>query len=221
MNFFSKKTSKTQLELFEDKNGLHLFGGRTPENFVIPENNFLANFQYIGKLSNLDKELSWLPFSLDLICPILVDFEIVYLDYNNPLEPKLIYPKDTESIRSAYDEIDKSSRIEYETKKFSLRQFNGINEDNEFEVFGITGIPKADFEDEPIEFPNCPVSNKKMKFVVQLFSNQHLKTTSKNFISESDYEENIHQHMNFWGDGSLKVFIEPTTKIVAYAIQNT
>lgn len=221
MNFLSKLFGKNQLELIEDKNGKHIFGGEIPEDFVIPENRFLANFQYIGKISNSDKNFQWLPFDLDLICPILTDFEYIFLDYNDPKKPKLIFPQNSESIRSAYDEIDQNSKIIYEAKKFSLKEFGGINEDNEFDVFGVTGKPQPNFEDEPVVYPKCPLTNSKMDFVVQLFSNRHLKTTSKNFVSKSDYEEKIHQHMNFWCDGSLKVFISPKSKIVCYSIQNT
>ena len=222
MNLLSKLfEKKSQLEFVENNEGLHHFGGEIPENFNIPQNKFLANFQYIGKISKTDSNFDWLPFDINLICPILTDFDYMFLDYKNPNNPILIYPENTENITSAYDEINQDTRLIYEMKKFSLKNFDGINEENEFEVFGIAGKPQPNFEDEPVVFPKCPMTNKKMKFVAQIFSNNHIKTISKNFTSKSDYEEEIHQHMNFWCDGSLKVFMEPTSKIVCYSIQNT
>jgi|SRR5690606_7343741 len=212
---------KENLEFYSDKNGLHQFGGEIPKNFRIPENQFLANFQYIGKISNQDKYFNWLPFELNLICPILTDFDYIFLDYSNPNNPTIIYPNNTSEITSAYQEINQDTEITYENEMFSIREFDGINEDNEFDIFGISGKPNPNFSDEPVIFPKCPISGKKMKFVAQLFSNNHIKTKSKSFISKDDYEEKIHQHMNFWCDGSLKIFIEPKSKIVAYTIQNT
>jgi hypothetical protein len=222
MSLFKKFFSnKKKLEFFYDKKGIHYFGGEIPNDFIIPENNFLANFQYIGKISNKDKYFNWLPFELNLICPILTDFDYVYLDYSNSNEPKIIYPKNSAEITSAYIEIDKMSKIVYESKTFSIREFEGINEENEFDIFGITGRAHSNFPDEPMVYPKCPVSNRKMKFVAQLFSNRGLETKSKNFVSKSSYEEKINQHMNFWCEGNLKIFIEPKSKVVAYTIQNT
>ena len=46
MNLLSKLFEKKyQIEFIENKNGLHIFGGEIPENFNIPENKFLANYQ--------------------------------------------------------------------------------------------------------------------------------------------------------------------------------
>lgn len=222
MNLLKKLLNiKPNLEFYFDNNGIHQFGGEITDNFIIPQNNFLAGFQYIGKISNQDEYFNWLPFELNLICPILTDFDYIFLDYSNPNAPKIIYPKNSDDITSAYLEINQETKIIYESKKFSVRKFNGVNEDNEFDIFGIAGKPHPNFEDEPVIFPKCPISNRKMKFVGQIFSNNHLKTVSKNFISNSDYEEKIHQNMNFWCDGSLKIFIDPKSKIVAYTIQNT
>jgi hypothetical protein len=212
---------KNQLEFFEDKNGIHHFGGKVPKGFKFPENKFLAGFQYLGKISNMDPKFNWLPFDLNLICPILTDFEALYLDYSDNNNPKIIHPENSESISSAYSELTIDSEIIYEEKKFSIRDFIGINDDNEYEIFAITGKPQPNFESEPVFIPKCPKTNKKMRFVTQIFSNNHLKSEHKNFESEDDYEEKIHQHMNFWCDGSIIIFLEPTSKVVYYSIANT
>jgi len=222
MNLFSKIFNiRNQKKLIEKASGEHIFGGEKPEGFQIPENQFLAGFQYIGKLSSSDKHFDWLPFDLNLICPILLDFDYVYLDYSDPLNPNIIYPENTSIVTSAYEEIDKHSKISYESKRFGVESFGGITDDNEYDIFGVVAKPQPNFPDEPVQFPDCPITGKKMKFLVQLFSNKHLKTTAKSFIAKSEYEEKIHQHMNFWGDGSLKIFFAPASKIVAYSIQNT
>ena len=55
MNLLSKLfEKKSQLEFVENNEGLHHFGGEIPENFNIPKNKFLANFQYIGKISKTE-----------------------------------------------------------------------------------------------------------------------------------------------------------------------
>lgn len=212
---------KKQIEFIQNEGGLHQFGGQVPEGFMIPENEFLGGFQYLGKLSRKDKYLDWLPFDLNLICPIFTDFDLVYLDYSNPLKPQLLYPENTHEITSAYDELKTSSEIIYKQQRFSLRDFGGINEDNEFETFGVSGKPQPNFDDEPITVPRCPKTNQKMRFVAQLFSNDHIKFESKNFSSSDEYYEKLFQTLNYWCDGSLMIFIQPSSKVVYYSISNT
>ena len=60
-----------------------------------------------------------------------------------------------------------------------------------------------------------------MKFICQLFSNMPITAKSKNFKSNDDYYENLFSNLNFWCDGDLKVYFEPTSKIACYFIQNT
>jgi len=221
MRLFNLFKKKKQLEFFRDEKGKHQFGGDVPNDFHIPENNFLGGFQYLGTISKEDQHLHWLPFDLNLICPIFTDFDALYLDYTDSNKPLIIYPEDSENITSAYDEITRQSKIIYEQKRYSTQWFEGINDDNEFEIFGITGKPQPNFDDEPVFYPSCPKSGKKMKFVAQLYGNKHIKYQSKNFKSSDDYYERLFQFMNFWGDGSLLIFIEPSSKVVYYSISNT
>ncbi|WP_262509774.1 hypothetical protein [Breznakibacter xylanolyticus] len=37
-----------QFEFIENKKGLHHLGGEIPNDFIIPKNDFLGGFQYIG-----------------------------------------------------------------------------------------------------------------------------------------------------------------------------
>jgi hypothetical protein len=208
----------TQHEFIQNDLGLHHIGGDFPSNFIIPKNEFLGGFQYIGFINNEDAVFEWLPFSLHLICPIFTDFDYIFLDYENPNEPKIIYPKNTWNISSAYDELTKESHVVYNKSNFELKPFNGINEENEFEVIGVTGKPHLN---NSFRTPICPKSNKKMKFICQLFSNMTITAKSKNFKSNDDYYENLFSNLNFWCDGDLKVYFEPTSKIACYFIQNT
>ena len=221
MKFTDIIKSHKQKQFVPNKYGLHEFGGEVPNGFEIPENEFLGGFQYLGKISKKDKFLEWLPFDLNLICPIFTDFDAVYLDYTTPTKPLIIYPANTYEITSAYQELRTDSKIVYKQSKFSLKDIKGINEDNEFEIFGIAGKPQPYFEDEPVLIPRCPKTNKKMKFVAQLFSNDHIEIESKNFSCPDEYEENLFRTLNFWCDGSLLIFIEPSSKVIHYSISNT
>ena len=219
MNFLKRIFNLEQeLQFTQDENGIHQLGGDIPTHFTIPENEFLGGFQYLGFINNVDKHFDWLPFPLHLIAPIFTDFDYVFLDYENPNQPKLIYPTNSAEVTSPFDELTKESYIIYNEAKFSLTPFDGINDDNEFEVVAIAGKPHWTQSAEP---PTCPKSNKKMEFVCQLMSNGPITAKEKNFKGESDYYENLFTKLNFWCDGDLKVFFEPTSKVACYFIQNT
>ncbi|WP_337965228.1 hypothetical protein [uncultured Flavobacterium sp.] len=219
MNFIKSLLNKTKsYEFIWDENGKHQLGGDLPTEFVIPENEFKSNFQYLGFIDNKDEVFNWLPFKLNLICPIYLDIELVFLDYENPNEPKLIYPKNTSEIGSAYRTLDLNSKVVYEAQKFSLSEFDGVTEDNEFDIKGIAGKPHWDQEQN---IPVCPKTNKKMKFVCQLTSWNDVPTKYTNVVAEDKYEQKLFSKMNFWEDGNLYIFIEPDAKTVCYFIQNT
>jgi hypothetical protein len=209
---------KQQLQFIQDDNGLHQLGGNIPADFIIPKNEFLGGFQYLGFINNVDKHFEWLPFPLHLIAPIFTDFDYVYLDYENPSQPKIIYPTNSEEVTSPFDELTKDSYVVYNKEYFSLTPFEGINDDNEFDIVGIAGNPHWT---QSAEWPTCPKSNKKMEFVCQLTSYGPITAKEKNFKGESDYDEELFSRLNFWCDGDLKVFFEPGSKIACYFIQNT
>jgi hypothetical protein len=219
MNLISKLFNKKKLYKFDfDESGKHKLGGEIPSNFILPKNEFKSNFQYIGLINNSDEIFNWLPFSLNLICPIYLDFEQIYLDYENPNEPKLVYPNNTSEIGSAYDTLDINSKIIFEEKSFGLIEFEGVTEDNEFDIVGIAGKPNWTQEEN---IPKCPKTNKEMKFVCQITSWSELKTKFTNVICESNYEREQFEKLNFWCDGDLYIYIQPESKTVCYFIQNT
>ncbi|MBL7789695.1 MAG: hypothetical protein JNL75_07725 [Chitinophagales bacterium] len=219
MDFIKKLFNKTQqFEFVQDNKGLHQIGGEIPSGFKIPNNQFLGGFQYLGIINNADRQFEWLPFPLHLICPIFTDFDYIFLDYEKSNEPELIYPTNSAAVTSAYDELTKESYVVYNRANFSLKPFNGINDENEFEVIAITGKPHWT---QSSDVPTCPKSKKKMRFICQLMSNAPITAKEKNFKSDDDYYENIFKNLNFWCDGNLKVFFEPTSKVACYFIQNT
>lgn len=205
-------------EFIFDKNGKHQLGGDIPQEFQIPENQFKSNFQYLGFINNNDEILDWLPFKLNLICPIYLDIDYVFLDYSEPNIPKLIYPEITSEIGSAYRTLNLDSKIVFKPNKFSLKKIDKIIEDNKFDVKGIIGKPNWE---QNKDIPICPKTNKKMKFVCQITSWNDVVVKYTNFVGEDDYEQELFSKMNFWCDGSLYVFIEPESKMVCYFIQNT
>jgi len=219
MGLFDKLFGKEKMyEFYFDEAGKHQIGGDFPNDLKIPENQFKSNFQYIGLINPDDELFSWLPFELHLICPIYLDFEFVYLDYQIPLEPKIIYPTDTADIGSAYRTLNLDSKIVFDANKVSTREFAGVTQDNEFDVIGIAGKPNWT---QNANVPICPKTNKKMKFVCQFTSWTDIKTKYTNVIAESDYEQKLFEKMNFWGDGDLYIFMQPDSKTVCYFIQNT
>lgn len=210
--------SKPQMQFIQETHGLHQLGGDVPFDFEIPENEFFGGFQYLGFINNRDKYFDWLPFPLHLICPIFTDFDYVYLDYENPNKPKLIYPTNTAEITTAYDEVTKNSYVIYNKANFSLQPFEGVNDDNEYDVIAIAGKP---YWTQSSHVPTCLKSNKRMKFVCQLMSNGPITAKEKNFQGACDYYEKLFTELNFWSDGDLKIFFEPKSKVACYFIQNT
>lgn len=209
---------KKQFEFKEDKNGLHQIGGNIPNNFIIPKNDFLGGFQYIGKISHNDEVFNWLDFDVNLISPIYLDFEKIFFDYQNPNEPKVIYPKSGKDISTAYEDLNSDEKIIFERRNYSLQEFEGMNEENEFEVVGVAGEPEFE-QDE--EIPTCPKSNNKMEFLCQITSDSEIKAVKTiNCVIDKSMQRYF-EDLNFWCDGSLYVFVEPNSRTVCYYIQNT
>jgi hypothetical protein len=190
-----------QYELIRDENGKHQIGGEIPHDFKIPDNEFIAGFQYLGFIDNSDPLFSWLPFRVNLIHPIYTDEYSVFLDYANPNDPTIIEPIDTASSTSAFDEIDKNSKIIWEGVKVSLEAKEEIDE---FGSIGICGQPEW----------------LQMKFLCQLGSFSNIKSSFSN-VEPTEGMARYFEKLNFWCDGNLYIFIEPTSRTMCYSMQNT
>lgn len=199
------------LQLVEDKAGLHQLGGEIPNEFQIPENNCVVPFQYLGYINNQDRNFNWLPFKVHLICPIYLNIENVFLDYSDLNKPTIINKEEVESTDTSYDEdLNQNSEIVFNEMKFSFI------EGKEFSEIGDAGIPNW------IQYPAipiCPKSGNRMKFLCQL--NRGVSAKRTNVEPKDEWYRNYYEELNFWGDGDLFVFFEPTSKVACYFIQNT
>jgi hypothetical protein len=197
--------------LIDDNNGLHQLGGEIPKDFQLPENNCKVPFQYLGFIDNKDIKFSWLPFKVHLTCPIYLNIGFVFLDYSDLSKPLIINREEVENTDTSYDEdLNQNSEIIFNEKRFSFVEngdFTGSNQ---------AGIPNwIQYPDIPM----CPKSGKRMKFLCQLNGGVTAKRTNVEPKNESYIQ--YYEELNFWGDGDLFVFFEPTSKVACYFIQNT
>ncbi|OXA81084.1 hypothetical protein SAMN05444397_109206 [Flavobacterium aquidurense] len=199
------------LQLVEDNRGLHQLGGEIPNEFQIPENNCVVPFQYLGYINNQDRNFNWLPFKVHLICPIYLNIENVFLDYSNLNKPTIINREEVENTNTSYNEdLNQTSEIVFNEMRFSFV------EKKEFSGTADAGIPNwIQYPDIPI----CPKSGNRMKFLCQLNGGVSAKRT--NVEPKDEWYRHYYEKLNFWGDGDLFVFFEPTSKVACYFIQNT
>lgn len=59
-----------------------------------------------------------------------------------------------------------------------------------------------------------------MRFICQLGSFGNIKATHSN-VEPEEGMEGYFQKLNFWCDGNIYIYIEPTTKTICYTMQNT
>lgn len=199
------------LQLIFDKNGLHQLGGEVPKDFKLPENSCVVPFQYLGFINSQDKHFGWLPFTIHLTCPIYLNIENVFLDYSDPNNPTIINKNEVEEADTSYEEdLNQNTEIVFNEMNFSFVQ------GEEFSENGHAGIPG--WIQGP-DIPNCPVSGKRMKFLCQLTGGVSAKRT--NVEPHDEWYRHYYEELNFWGDGNLYVFFEPSSKVACYFIQNT
>jgi hypothetical protein len=207
----------TSYDLIADKNGLHQIGGEFPANFIVPKSNLVVPFQYIGLIDNKDAAFRWLPFNLHLICPIYLNFDFLFLDYTNPLEPLIINKEKVEEYKSSYEnDLDSQSEIVFNEVRFSTQRTFDYG-------FGVGNAGVAKWIQHP-DIPRCPKTNAVMKFLCQFgsgFGDDGVMTKRSNILPKDEYYKKYYEKLNFWGDGELFVFFEPTSKVACYFIQNT
>ncbi|WP_046757786.1 hypothetical protein [Kordia jejudonensis] len=188
------------------------FGGEIPKEFSIPKFEFNAPFQYLGKLSKSDEAFNWLPFDLHLVAPIYINFDKLYIDYSDPLKPKVLNIEKLKETDNSYDDIQPNSEIVYE------KVFIATEKTNDFESIGFTGVPN--WIQYP-EIPTCPKSKKTMKFLCQLTDALEVKTKRTNVHPKDEWYTQYFENMNFWGDGDLYIFFDPESKVACFIIQMT
>ena len=192
--------------------GIHQLGGEPPTDFQFPTLRTKVPFQYLGFIDNQDQIFHWLPFKMHLICPIYLNFDKLFIDYSNPNTPTILNEEEIKNADTNYDDILEDSEIIYNKYNFNTVLIDYLPFD-----IGHTGVPKWI---QNAEIPNCPKSNKTMKFLCQLHGNE-VKTKKINFTPKNESFNQDYEKMSFWGDGELYVFFEPTSKIACYFIQNS
>ncbi len=192
-------------------------GGRIPMGFIIPKFNKKPSFQFLGTLSNATKGLEWLPFDLLLAVPLFGHVDPLFLDYSDPLSPKVLN-EDTYLNSDYEDEI-----VKHDTEIFYKKTFIKTDQTHEIPEFGenlgIIGVPTW------IQYPAipaCPKSGKTMKFICQLNSGIDIPLEFTSLVFDEKLNSRRHiLNLNFYIDGDLFLFIEPESKVVCVIIQHT
>jgi hypothetical protein len=189
------------------------FGGVCPDSFVIPQPQFVAPFQYLGKLSKSAPQLSWLPFDLHLTAPLYNDFDTLILDYTDPNRPTIVNIEHLKSAGTSFEAfLTPTSMVEFERQPIAFGEPYQARP-----VLGHLGVPR--WVQWP-KIPSCPGSKHAMRFVGQIKYENGIQTRSTNVQTTKDFETYF-QHLNFWGDGDLFIFFDPISKIACLFIQNT
>ena len=201
------------INFHKDLNGINYIGGTPPSDFEIPENQCPGSFQYLGLINQMSVGFEWLPFNVNLICPIFTDMNKIWIDYSIATKPEILNKEMVNNLTSAFSEVKPDSFIEYEKITFSTKESGKV----EFDL-GHSGIPEwVQFSD----IPRCPKTNKTMRFLCQLLSDKTVKTSRTNIVPSSKYHNQYFETLDFWCGGDLFVFFEPESKIACYLIQNT
>jgi hypothetical protein len=202
--------------LVRDENGMCQIGGHTPSALVIPDNKCPGSFQYLGLISHKDPAFEWLSYDINLICPIYMNIEQVWVDYSEPLAPSIVNIDEVNSLTTEYDDIENGSRIVFEDIQCSSVLLKQAGDD----YLALAGKP--DWV-QSSNIPACPKTKKKMRFLCQLVFQDEgkIKTKYTNVASKDDWYQQYFQEMNFWGDGDLYIFFSPESNLACYFIQNT
>ena len=222
-SFFKHQKNRINFLIPKEKESNSFLGQESKTNFRIPNpESIKVPFQIIAKLSKKDPIFSWLPFEEFFITyPLFTSIhDFLFLDYSNSLAPELI---------GNYKDIDypfgmMESNVIHKFKKTNLeiKSIKNLNkdEDLDFEYWycARTGVPMWI---QNAEIPRCPKSGKIMKFVCQIDTSESVKVIESNLTSDKDYFNRYTQHLQFWGSGTLYIFIEPSTKVVGLIIQDT
>ncbi|WP_430412709.1 hypothetical protein [Kordia sp.] len=189
-------------------------GGEIPKEFTIPKFEFNAPFQYLGKFSKSDDAFNWLPFDVHIVAPIYLNFDKLFIDYSDPLKPKVLNIEQLKETDNSFDDLKSDSEIVFEktciiTKKSKNFEYG----------MGHTGVPNwIQYPD----IPTCPKSKKTMKFLCQLtYDGLNIKTKRSNINPKEEWYKQYFDKMNFWGDGDLYIFFDPVSKVACYIIQKT
>ncbi|WP_405377390.1 hypothetical protein [Nonlabens sp. Asnod3-A02] len=215
-NIFKKKSDKVTLIL--NPKGKNCIGGKANSEFEIPKLETSA-IVYFGCISKKEQHLEQIDFDLHLICPFFIDLrEPVFFDYSNSKKPELIRENVPTDFQPLYDEIPNTAYVEY--KKLNFIFDNPLPTKVKIGVHNIDMIPgeighcgKPNWiRDE--NWPICPITGNKMKFLFQLAEIDDCET----LVGQEIIDEDFDPYLNFC-HGYLYIFYEPESKVIAYLNQ--
>jgi hypothetical protein len=190
--------------LEKDPQGVHQIGGSMPEGLTLPTHSELTSpFQYIGTLDGRDPFLEWLNMEkLHIVFPIYDVSDGVYLDYSNPLQPKIVGPS------TFYGGADVEHQIEFSQVNFrATRELDVIKYKNGDALLG--GVPLW-FQFPHV--PKCPVTNKPMRFICSIGSH-----TNSKVVKGVEHVRN--NHLIFGDMSHLMLFYSTESKILFARIE--
>ena len=167
----------------------------------------------MGKFSRSNEAFNWLPFDLHLAAPIYLNFDKLFIDYSDPVNPKVLNVEELKKTDTSYDYLKPGSEIVYE-KVF-------ITSEKSTEFGGIEHTAVPDWIQYP-DIPTCPKSKKTMKLLCQLnYDGLEIKTERTDVQPKNERCKQYFENMNFWGCGDLYIFFEPESKVICFLIQHT
>lgn len=194
--------------------GKHTMGGAYPTDFTEPDHNAISPLQYLACIRKSDENFAWLPFDLHICFPIYLHSGPLFFDYSNPNKPIIINIESVNNEHSNYEpHINKNSVIEFEQAKFDFVDSLSFYKDGN--SFGHAGLSNYS---QPNQLPISPKTGQLMPFVCQLIAG--VKMNKCDIKVTDDYYLKDLQALNFWGDASLMVYCEPSTKIVCCLISH-
>jgi len=203
-----------QFELQADPDGKSRLGGNVPDGFSPATTGKPNDTQYIGTLS--PKDFPTLPFHLHLSVPIFDEFSTLFLDYSDPMAPLIANPPQIEEeyIQSVNGVVEGARQACWENIPFCLVPTPRWLDEPDL---GVAGVPA--FTQGP-DIPKSPKTGKLMQFLCQFSSLQAPKLV-RSSIGQVEYEDYFKDDMSFFGDGSVFLFWEAETKLMAFVMQNT
>jgi hypothetical protein len=196
-------------EFYLDDNGINKIGGEPITNFVLPENECPNSFQQIAFINHKDQAFSWLPFDLNIICPIYLGFDKIWLDYSIPLKPSIV---NLDELNNTYSDgiLKTNTLVKFEQKSFSTKA-------SSIELYGL-GFSGASNSAQGECAPRCLKTNNVMKLVGQFNSSNEIKVTEYELADGFENYHEYYEQMAFSVDCSLFVFFEPNSKLMCLTI---
>ncbi|MFH2104656.1 MAG: hypothetical protein ABII72_00260, partial [Parcubacteria group bacterium] len=195
--------------LEKNKKGNHVLGGKKPLELELPDDkNLCTPFQYLGTIDGTDPFFNWIGMpKLHIIYPIYECNSGVYLDYTDPIRPKILNSQ-TFSNDWYEPEMGEVTRIEFNETKYKVSNKLQIEKFCDSDELLLCGVPL--WYQAP-EIPICPKANKVMKFICTINSDASIDVIDKLKSRGLPFSD---EYLCFGDHGHLFLFINPETKIL-------